>query len=95
MRGRRVIEKVEPTAFVGPHVKLGRNNYIGHYAVIEGEVTLGDNNDHLESAFRESMDSIDTKRASIFSAEQMTVARQVIDDFVPLWELRDGCPSCS
>jgi UDP-3-O-[3-hydroxymyristoyl] glucosamine N-acyltransferase len=55
MRRRCVIERFEPTAVVGLHVKLGRNNYIGHLAVIEGEVTLG-NNDPIESAFSESMD---------------------------------------
>jgi UDP-N-acetylglucosamine acyltransferase len=44
MRGRRIIDKIEPTAYVDPRAKLGRNNYIGHYAVIEGNVTLGDNN---------------------------------------------------
>src|SRR6185436_7892794 len=44
MLGRRVIGRIEPTAVVGPRVKLGVNNYIGHYTVIEGDVTLGDNN---------------------------------------------------
>jgi UDP-N-acetylglucosamine acyltransferase len=44
MLGARLIEKVEPTAVIGPNVAVGKNNYIGHHVIIEGHVTIGDNN---------------------------------------------------
>jgi UDP-N-acetylglucosamine acyltransferase len=42
--GGRIIGKIEPTAYVGPNVKLGTNVYVGHGTVIEGDVEIGDNN---------------------------------------------------
>jgi UDP-N-acetylglucosamine acyltransferase len=44
MFGARIIGKIEPTAHVGPNVKMGVNNYVGHGVVIEGNVVIGDNN---------------------------------------------------
>lgn len=44
MFGNRLIEKIEPTAYIDPKVKMGKNNYIGHGVVIEGNVHIGDNN---------------------------------------------------
>lgn len=44
MIGGRVIGKIEASAHIGPNVTLGKNNYVGHGAVIEGRVVIGDNN---------------------------------------------------
>jgi len=36
--------KIESTAFIGSNVKLGKNNYIGHFTIIDGDVEIGDDN---------------------------------------------------
>ncbi len=36
--------KIESSSYIGPNVKMGKNNYIGHHTVIDGDVTIGDNN---------------------------------------------------
>jgi UDP-N-acetylglucosamine acyltransferase len=35
---------IHPTAVIGQNVKLGRDNYIGPYCVLSGDVDIGDNN---------------------------------------------------
>lgn len=35
---------IDATAIIGPHVKMGRGNWVGPYAVIQGHTVLGDNN---------------------------------------------------
>ena len=36
--------RIHPTAVIGPEVKLGSGNVIGPYAVLQGPLTLGDDN---------------------------------------------------
>jgi len=36
--------KIHPTAIIGENVKLGRNNTVGAYTIIEGPIEIGDNN---------------------------------------------------
>lgn len=38
------MNKIHPTAIIGPHVKLGSRNSIGPYVIIGGNVELGDDN---------------------------------------------------
>lgn len=38
------MNKIHETAFIGPNVSLGSNNYIGPYCYITGNTTIGDNN---------------------------------------------------
>jgi UDP-N-acetylglucosamine acyltransferase len=39
-----MINYVHPTAIIGENVKLGKNNKIGAYCIIEGNTVIGDNN---------------------------------------------------
>lgn len=36
--------RVHSTAIVGPDVKMGKDNYIGPYCVLEGDIEIGDRN---------------------------------------------------
>ena len=38
------MNKIHPTAIIGPNVTLGDNNTIGAYAIIEGNTIIGNNN---------------------------------------------------
>lgn len=38
------MNKIHPTAIIGPDVSLGDNNTIGAYAIIDGNTVIGDNN---------------------------------------------------
>jgi UDP-N-acetylglucosamine acyltransferase len=41
---RNMLNQIDPTAIIGPHVELGRGNYIGPYCVITGLTKIGNNN---------------------------------------------------
>lgn len=38
------MNKIHPTAIIGPNVKLGEDNIIGPYTIIDGNVEIGNNN---------------------------------------------------
>jgi UDP-N-acetylglucosamine acyltransferase len=58
---------IEKTAIVGPDVKIGSNNYIGHHVVLEGNITIGSNNKILHNTII-SNNVIIGDNNSIFSA---------------------------
>ena len=38
------MNSIHPTALIGPHVRLGKGNTIGPFAVLAGTITMGDDN---------------------------------------------------
>lgn len=44
MGGSNTLNTINSAVHIGPNVKLGNNNIIGFGVVIEGDVTIGDNN---------------------------------------------------